>query len=93
MSKLVSVQATVCGYVQGVFFRVFVAEEAEALGLAGYVRNLPSGRVEVRAEGEREQLERLVSRLKAGPPAARVEKVITNWTEYTGDYAGFRISY
>ena len=93
MSELVSVRAIVCGYVQGVFFRAFVAEVAEELDLTGYVRNLPSGNVEVRAEGEKQQLERLVSRLKVGPPAARVRQVITDWSEYTGNYAGFRISY
>ena len=93
MSELVSVRAIVCGYVQGVFFRAFVAEVAEELDLTGYVRNLPSGNVEVRAEGEKQQLERLISRLKVGPPAARVRQVITDWSEYTGNYAGFRISY
>ncbi len=93
MSELVSVQAIVCGYVQGVFFRVFVVEVAEELDLNGYVRNLPSGNVEVWAEGERKQLEKLVSHLKVGPPAARVRQVITDWSEYTGEYAGFRIRY
>ena len=63
------------------------------LGLVGYVRNLPDGTVEVRAEGERKQLEKLISYLKAGPPAARVGKVLTNWSEYTGDYSGFKIRY
>jgi len=93
MSELVSVQAIVCGYVQGVFFRAFVAEVVEELDLTGYVRNLPSGNVEVRAEGEKQQLERLINRLKVGPPAARVRQVITDWSEYTGDYTGFRIRY
>jgi acylphosphatase len=93
-SDLASVQATVYGYVQGVFFRAFVSRGAEELGLTGYVRNLASGEaVEVVAEGERRQLEKLVSHLKAGPPAARVERVVAGWSEYTGRYAGFRISY
>jgi acylphosphatase len=93
-SDLASVQATVYGYVQGVFFRAFVSRGAEELGLTGYVRNLASGEaVEVVAEGERRQLEKLVSHLKAGPPAARVERVVAGWSEYTGRYSGFRISY
>jgi acylphosphatase len=93
-SDLASVQATVYGYVQGVFFRAFVSRRAEELGLTGYVRNLASGEaVEVVAEGERRQLEKLVSHLKVGPPAARVERVVAGWSEYTGRYAGFRISY
>jgi acylphosphatase len=93
-SDLASVQATVHGHVQGVFFRAFVSQRAEELGLAGYVRNLPGGKaVEVVAEGERKQLERLLSHLKVGPPAARVERVDTNWSEYTGNHSGFRIRY
>jgi acylphosphatase len=93
-SDLASVQATVHGYVQGVFFRAFVSQQAKELGLTGYVRNLPGGNVvEVIAEGERKQLEKLVSRLKAGPPAARVERAVTNWSEYSGSYSGFSIRY
>ena len=93
-SDLASVQATVHGRVQGVFFRAFVSQQAKDLGLAGYVRNLPGGdAVEVHAEGEAKQLEELVSRLKAGPPAARVERVVTSWAEYSGGYSGFSIRY
>ena len=93
MADLTSVQATVYGRVQGVFFRAFVAEQAHELGLTGYVRNLPLRAVEVVAEGERKQLEKLISYLKMGPPDAKVEKVVTNWSEYTGNYSGFRIKY
>ena len=93
MTDLVSVQAVVCGYVQGVFFRAFVVEWANELGLTGYVRNLRGGTVEVLTEGERKQVEKLIGYLKVGPPGARVEKVVTNWSEYTGGYSGFRIRY
>ena len=94
MTDLASVQAIVYGYVQGVFFRDFVCIRAAELGLTGYVRNLPSGEaVEVNAEGGRKQLEELIDYLRVGPPAAEVEKVVTNWSEYTGSYSGFRIRY
>lgn len=93
MTDLASVQAVVYGYVQGVFFRAFVARWATELGLIGYVRNLSEGTVEVLAEGERRKLEELIGYLKAGPPAARVEKVVTNWSEYTGSYFRFGIRY
>lgn len=92
-SDLASVQATVHGYVQGVFFRAFVSQRASELGLSGYVRNLPSGAVEVVAEGERKQLEKLISQLKVGPPSAKVEKVVTNWSECSGKYSGFSVRY
>jgi len=93
MADLALLQATIYGRVQGVFFRAFVAEHAEKLGLSGYVRNLPWGGVEVVAEGEREKLEKLIGYLKVGPPGARVERVETSWSEYRGDYTGFRIRY
>ena len=94
MADLASVHAIVYGFVQGVFFRDFVSRRAAELGLTGYVRNLPGGEaVEVNAEGERKQLEELIGYLKVGPPTASVEKVVTNWSEYTGSYADFRVRY
>jgi acylphosphatase len=91
MADLVSLRATVYGRVQGVFFRAFVAEHAHELGLTGYVRNLSGGAVEVVAEGKRERLEKLTGYLKVGPPEARVEKVVANWSEFTGSYSEFTI--
>ena len=93
MANSASLQATVYGRVQGVFFRAFVNRWARELGLVGYVRNLPGGAVEVRAEGERQQLEKLVGYLKVGPSGARVDKVVTSWSEYTGNYSGFSVRY
>ena len=63
------------GRVQGVGFRWFVMRVATRLQVAGYVRNLPDGRVEVRASGTREALETLERELASGPSAARVESV------------------
>ena len=94
MADLASVQVVVYGRVQGVFFRAFTSKQAGELGLTGYVRNLPDGEsVEVQAEGERKQLEKLIDYLKLGPPRASVEKVVTNWSEYTGSYSDFSIRY
>jgi len=94
MSDLASVQITVYGQVQGVFFRAFAAQRARELGLTGYVRNLPDWHsVRINAEGERKQLEKLIDYLKVGPPAARVTKVATEWSEYTGSFSGFDIRY
>jgi acylphosphatase len=94
MSELASLHAIVHGRVQGVFFRAFVSRRATELGLTGYSRNLREREaVEVQAEGERKQLEELVGYLKVGPPAAKVERVVTNWSEYTGGYSDFSIRY
>ncbi|MFC1896948.1 acylphosphatase [Chloroflexota bacterium] len=94
MADLVAVQVLVYGHVQHVFFRAFTSGQAGELGLTGCVRNLPSGEaVEIQAEGERKQLEKLIGYLKLGSPKARVEKVVTKWSEYTGNYSGFNIRY
>jgi acylphosphatase len=93
MADLASLQATVSGRVHGVFFRAFVEGQAEGLNLTGYVRNRSDGTVEVTAEGERARLEKLVRYLEAGPPAARVDKVVTKWAEYRGLFKGFHIRY
>ena len=93
MTDSASVQAVVYGRVQGVFFRAFVSERAEELGLTGYVHNLPGRTVEVRAEGERKRLAELINHLKVGPPSAKVEKVVVDWLEYTGNYFRFSIKH
>ena len=66
----------VTGRVQGVGFRWFVRNEAERLGLRGWVRNTPDGSVELEAEGAPEAVLELKNRLAQGPPAARVDKVL-----------------
>lgn len=91
MADLSSLQVTVYGRVQGVFFRAFVTRCARELNLTGYVRNLPDGSVEVRAEGERQQLEKLAGNLKVGPPAARVDEVVISWSTPTGNYSSFSV--
>jgi acylphosphatase len=91
MADLASLKATVRGRVQGVFFRAFVESRAAELKLTGYVRNRPDGTVEVRVEGERRQLEKLVEYLKAGPPSARVKEVVAEWSIYTGEFPSFKV--
>jgi acylphosphatase len=93
MSNSSAFHAVVYGMVQGVNFRYFVQRNAEAIGLTGYARNLDDGSVEVFAEGEKEKLEQLIAKLKAGPRAARVERVDVEWLEYSGKYREFEIKY
>ena len=83
----------VSGRVQGVFYRMFVVREASGLGLCGIVRNLPDGRVEVTAEGDRQELEQLVQRLRKGPPKAQVSDVTAEWDEYRHEHDGFQMEY
>jgi acylphosphatase len=72
----VTTRFVVSGLVQGIGFRWFVARHARALGLGGYARNLPDGRVEVVARGgSAEALARLEELLRTGPAHARVERL------------------
>lgn len=66
------IHATVSGKVQGVWFRASTQQEAERYGLTGWVRNLPDGRVEVLACGEKEKIARFCEWLKKGPSQAEV---------------------
>jgi acylphosphatase len=65
----------VVGVVQGVGFRWFVRERARRLGLAGWVRNLPDGSVEVAASGADEQIAALRAEIQRGPPGAAVDQL------------------
>jgi acylphosphatase len=91
MAEMASMQAFIRGRVQGVFFRASVESWAEGLKLTGYVRNRPGDVVEVVAEGERPQLDKLIAYLKVGPPAAKVEDIQITWPEYKGEFTRFRI--
>ncbi len=63
------------GRVQGVGFRYFVRGRARELGLAGRVRNLPNGEVEIEVAGEAEKVEELERQVREGPPGAAVTGV------------------
>ena len=65
----------VSGRVQGVGFRWYARERAEQLGLAGWVRNTPDGRVEVWLEGREQAVEAMLVWLERGPPAAHVKNL------------------
>src|SRR5947208_15090274 len=79
------------GRVQGVGFRWFVEREAHMLGIAGWVRNNHDGSVEVLAQGTRDQLAGLHSRLREGPRAARVDAVEVSDASAAQGLSSFRI--
>lgn len=74
----------VSGSVQGVGFREFVRRNAIDLQLAGYAENLDDGRVEVVAEGDRDDLELLLVKLRMGPAHAEVDDIEVTWGEGGG---------
>jgi acylphosphatase len=79
------------GRVQGVGFRWFVEREAHILGIAGWVRNNADGSVEVLAQGTRDQISGLRSRLGQGPRAARVDGVEESEVPPVSALSSFRI--
>ena len=81
----------VSGRVQGVGFRFSANDEAKDLALAGWVRNVASGGVEIVAEGKRENLQMLAAWAHLGPPSAHVTAVREDWLDFTGEFTEFRI--
>ena len=85
------VHVFVSGKVQGVGFRAFVQKEAEALSMRGWVKNLADGRVEAVAEGLKEKVDALLEKMKKGPAAAVVEKVVVTEEATTGEFTKFEV--
>jgi acylphosphatase len=83
----------VSGRVQGVFFRDHTRRWASSLGLTGWVRNLWDGRVEALAEGEKKNIETLVSQMRQGPPRAQVEAAEVTWEEFKDEFCDFQIAW
>jgi len=92
-SKLVQVQITIFGDVQGIGFRYNVVEIARDLGLVGWVRNREDGAVEIVAEGPKKQLENFVTWAKQGSPLAKVESSLASWRQSSGEFSGFEVRY
>lgn len=90
-AMVVRARVHVHGSVQGVGFRYFVLHHARRLGVRGYVRNCPDGRVEAVLEGEQRAVEGLLALMRSGPPAARVQRLEVQWEEPSGSFAHFDI--
>lgn len=83
----------VSGVVQGVFFRYHAQEMARQVGVAGWIRNTPEGKVEAIFEGKREDVEKMVEFCRTGPPGAKVTGVKVDWEDYRGEFSGFEVRY
>jgi len=89
----IQAHVVISGRVQGVWFRANTKEKANQLGVRGWVKNLPDGRVEAVFEGEREKVKELIRWCHVGPPLAKVENVEVEWKEFEGKYDDFSILY
>jgi acylphosphatase len=81
------------GKVQGVFFRDSTRQRAIELGLTGWVRNLPDGRVEAVFCGDRLSCDEALNYVHTGPPRARVTKVEHRWDDDGESFSSFEIRY
>jgi acylphosphatase len=83
----------ISGRVQGVFFRAETQRTAKSFNLTGWVRNIADGRVEAVLEGEDENVDKMLKWCHTGPPAAKVEEVLTEEEPYTSEFSDFSIKY
>jgi acylphosphatase len=91
MQDKICIHCFVSGLVQGVWFRAGTHDEARKLGLTGWVRNVPDGRVEVLACGDKETILQFVEWLRHGPPRAKVSDF--SYAEITWeDHESFNIT-
>ncbi len=80
-TDFVQTRVFVSGRVQGVFFRMFVHQQATKLGISGYVRNLNDGRVEAVFQGSSDKIHVIIKQVHIGPNLARVKDVIVKWED------------
>jgi acylphosphatase len=87
------VHVFVSGRVQGVGFRAFTRYNAQALKLTGWVMNLRDGRVEAVIEGPPDRVDKLLAKIRTGPPRARVDDVEIGEDKHTGEFSTFSIAF
>ena len=81
----------ITGKVQGVGFRFFVLQQAQKLGINGWVSNKSNGDVEALAQGEKVDLEQFIAKVKEGTTFSRVDNVNLEWMNKGEQYFGFEI--
>ncbi|MEJ7767816.1 MAG: acylphosphatase [Chitinophagaceae bacterium] len=83
-----AIQIIVQGNVQGVFFRASAKKKAALIGITGWVKNTKEGHVEMKAQGDPQQIQEFLVWCKQGPPSAKVESVTTTKAEedFTGEF-------
>lgn len=83
--EIATVRVTVHGRVQGVGFRIFVANAADRLNVSGWVKNLPDGSVQLQATAPRQVLDELITAVGLGPRGSHIEQVETEIIEAPGE--------
>ena len=88
---MVCARLLISGIVQGVGYRWSCRREAQGLGLTGWVRNLPDGRVEALLQGTKEQVERMIKWCYRGPAEAQVSDIAVTYEDALEDFKEFGI--
>ncbi len=81
------------GLVQGIGYRYLGQREAKKLGLAGYIRNLANGSVEIIAEGEEEKLKDFIEWCYNGVGTAQVKEIEQDWSDKISNLEDFVIKF
>ena len=88
------IKIRVSGRVQGVGFRFFTHQQAQKLGLVGYVKNLDNGDVEIVAQGDSVQISKLTEWLEhGGPVSARISNINIDQSSVQEDLTSFKVRY
>ncbi|MDO8627212.1 MAG: acylphosphatase [Candidatus Diapherotrites archaeon] len=87
------IEAIVSGHVQGVGFRFFVLKTAKGLGLKGWVKNLPNGKVQTIAEGPEKEILEFLEHVKKGFFLSRVDKVEHTLEKALNEFNEFEVRY
>ena len=93
MTACITRHCLITGRVQGVFYRQSTKAQAKKLGLTGWVRNLPDGRVEAVVSGPEPQVAQLIAWMQHGPKAARVDSVQVTELVAEKSYKEFSIKF
>lgn len=81
----------ISGFVQNIGYRQFVKRIAQKIGLNGWVKNLPDGRVEVLLSGDQKIIEKTIEKLWEGPFLSEVKSVDVEWVNDSQEYKDFEI--
>ena len=81
------------GKVQGVFFRRSVCDQVQGFSVTGYVQNLPDGSVEAYFQGDKEEIEDLITQIRKNPGKAVIDKIITIYQNNPEKFHDFSIKY
>ncbi len=93
MDRLVEAHVFISGRVQGVFYRASTRDKAVELGLSGWVRNLPDGRVEALFQGDEEKVKEMIAWCERGPSYSSVSNIDVEFGEVSDLMQGFEVRY